>query len=639
MTDAERNLLGLVKYTPSVLDRGMIREADVVSADARALLKAMLRMYAAGIPITDETLQHESKVPLERVVELQWCSEANLDYYVREAREQARRTYMRQIGLKLLDAHKMREESSVMIAMLEKSLTQMVLSGVQSQGPVQDFMVSYSRGVQERWRTGLVQGVPSGFPSLDNMTSGFLPGEMTVIAARPSVGKTAMALSMIAEIARHYAVGLFSLEMNRDQIIGRLVAIMSMTPLMIALGRRRMRETAKTVEEALRGMELVHGLKLFLNFTPAIRLEECLASARGMVRQGAEILFVDYLTLIYYENRQMSRPERVGQVSKSLKWLAREMDVPVVVMSQLNREGERSKPSMSQLRQCVAPGTVIRGQYGNVETIQEMASREKPSRIRTVDQDGKIRSRLPVAVFPTGKKKCYRVTLESGKSIIISEDSRLLRKDAWTKVSELSVGEKVTVYAAPWANVKGQATNTGRTRFRKGNVPWNKGKTKETDARIKAKDGFRKGVSIPKPEGFSETMKKVRPAQKEKYDQKGYKKLYMPDYQWGGKSRGDRGFIYEHQYIMEQYIGRRLRRGEQIHHIDGDKRNNKIENLLLCETAKEHMRVHALEQHFVERLIREGKVIFDAEAMEFKLTGTEGREDRGDRGRRDDGNV
>ena len=120
---------------------------------------------------------------------------------------------------------------------------------------------------------------------------------------------------------------------------------------MVALGRRRLHDGSKVVEEAVRGMERVHGLKLLLNFTPAIRLEECLSAARGMVRNGAEILFIDYLTLIRYEDKQMSRPERVGEVSKSLKWLAREMDIPVVVLSQLNRDSENRTPTLDKLRQ------------------------------------------------------------------------------------------------------------------------------------------------------------------------------------------------------------------------------------------------------------------------------------------------
>lgn len=170
---------------------------------------------------------------------------------------------------------------------------------------------------------------------------------------------------------------------------------------------------------------------------------------------------------------------------------------------------------------------------------------------------------------------------------------------------------------------KGIWLNTGRTHFPKGHVPWNKGLTKENNETVlRISQQVRQKLTkrpMPKPKGFSDTMKRARPAWERKYDSSGYVILNKPDYPGAHTRKYMDGRIFEHRYIMEQHLGRLLCHEEQIHHIDGDKRNNARENLLLLANVREHSALHQKEQRFVEQLIREGKVYYDRQTEIFVL--------------------
>ena len=183
-------------------------------------------------------------------------------------------------------------------------------------------------------------------------------------------------------------------------------------------------------------------------------------------------------------------------------------------------------------------------------------------------------------------------------------------------------------------NRKGVTLNTGRTHFKKGMIPWNKGKKMPVTPAIAAANKRRKGVSMPKPDNFSETMRKVNPPVGRKIvipfreqhgDPKllavrnGYVFIYKPDHPKSRKEAPGYGYIREHRYIMGNHLKRLLTDSEVIHHIDGNKSNNKLSNLLLCKNAREHSRVHTMMEAFVEKLIKERKAYYDRRKKEFFL--------------------
>jgi replicative DNA helicase len=194
-------------------------------------------------------------------------------------------------------------------------------------------------------------GVPTGFHALDNMTSGFQNSEFIVIGARPSVGKTAFALSMAANIAigRKIPVGVFTLEMSDMALMQRLIASEArIASQVIRTGMLRTSDFANLTNAASR----IYDSPLWISDTPGMRLLDLRAQARRMVGQhGVRIIIVDYLTLITNENAELARHEQIADISRSLKALARELEIPVIALSQVSRDTEGKRPMLSNIRE------------------------------------------------------------------------------------------------------------------------------------------------------------------------------------------------------------------------------------------------------------------------------------------------
>ena len=194
-------------------------------------------------------------------------------------------------------------------------------------------------------------GVPSGYDDLDHLTNGFQNSEFIVIGARPSIGKTALALSMAANIAIRHKVptGFFSLEMSEQAIMQRLIAseakIRSNLIRSGFLSEMQISQIHDAVGE-------FYEAPLYIEASSEVKILDLRAQARKMIRQnGVRIIFIDYLTLVQAENKSIPRHEQIAEISRSLKSLARELDIPVVVLSQVKRETEGKKPTLADLRE------------------------------------------------------------------------------------------------------------------------------------------------------------------------------------------------------------------------------------------------------------------------------------------------
>ena len=193
-------------------------------------------------------------------------------------------------------------------------------------------------------------GIPSGFGDLDAMTSGFQNQELIIIGARPSMGKTALALSMIQYIAveRKISCGFFSLEMSDAQIGQRLLSQVSRVPGgKIRSGLLTLQDLQKIQDAA----GLCYDSPLYIVDTPNMQLLDLRAMARRMkLQHDVKIIFIDYIGLISTENQNAPVYEQISEISKSLKSLARELNIPIVVLCQLARDAEGNEPNLAQLR-------------------------------------------------------------------------------------------------------------------------------------------------------------------------------------------------------------------------------------------------------------------------------------------------
>ncbi len=193
-------------------------------------------------------------------------------------------------------------------------------------------------------------GVPSGFERLDEMTSGFQPSEFIIIGARPSMGKTAVALSMLLNIAleKNIPAGFFSLEMATSSIINRLLSQDSRIRAELLRNAHLKKEH---LNHLMHSAGRLHTAPMYFVDSPNMKLLDLRAIARRLRQQHhVEIIFIDYIGLISNENTSIPRHEQVSEISRSLKSLARELEIPIVVLSQVARSAEQKEPTLAELR-------------------------------------------------------------------------------------------------------------------------------------------------------------------------------------------------------------------------------------------------------------------------------------------------
>lgn len=199
----------------------------------------------------------------------------------------------------------------------------------------------------------IITGVPTGFLDLDTVTTGFHPSDLIVIAARPGMGKSSFMLSMAINTAKEgIPCAIFSLEMSRQQLIMRALSIISGVPL------QRIRKGFVSEEDWQRlvdaGIEMAKN-NIFVDDTPSLSIMDLRIKARKLKKErGIGILFVDYLQLVRPHYKRNSRQEEVAEVSRSLKALAKELEVPIVALAQLSRQVEHrsdKRPQLADLRE------------------------------------------------------------------------------------------------------------------------------------------------------------------------------------------------------------------------------------------------------------------------------------------------
>ncbi len=222
---------------------------------------------------------------------------------------------------------------------------------------VSDLLVEGIKRIESQMKSGGITGVPTGFTKLDELTSGFQPSDMIILAARPSVGKTAFALNLAAHAAVHEdkKVLVFSLEMAREQLVQRLLCMEGRVDSQrLRTGFLAQAEFPKLTKAA----DVLSRAPIFIDDTPNIGVLELRSKARRHAAQyGCDLLVVDYLQLMSGSKRAESRQVEISEISRSVKGLARELQVPVIALSQLSREADKDDtgaPKLSHLRESGA---------------------------------------------------------------------------------------------------------------------------------------------------------------------------------------------------------------------------------------------------------------------------------------------
>lgn len=226
--------------------------------------------------------------------------------------------------------------------------------GVSDFVPIKDIVMNALNRIEAAAKLdGNVTGVATGFIDLDYRTAGLQPSDLVLIAARPSMGKTAFALNIAEYVAFHddKCVAIFSLEMSKEQLVNRLFSLESRVDAQkLRTGNLQTNEWMQLME----GAGIVGQSKLIIDDTPSISVSQLRSKCRKYKQeQGLELIMIDYLQLMSASGRTESRQQEISDISRALKALARELNVPVVALSQLNRGVEQrddKRPMLSDLR-------------------------------------------------------------------------------------------------------------------------------------------------------------------------------------------------------------------------------------------------------------------------------------------------
>ncbi len=301
-------------------------------------------------------------------------------------------------------------------------------------------------------KSGEMTGVPTGFTDFDNLTNGLHPGQMIVVAARPAVGKSTWGLDIArsAAIKHKMATVLFSLEMSRTEITMRLLSAEASIQLQ-NMRKGTMRDEDWT--RLARTMAEVSDAPLFIDDSPNMSLMEIRAKCRRLKQQhNLRLVIIDYLQLMSSGKRVESRQQEVSEFSRALKLLAKELEVPVIAISQLNRGSEQrtdKRPQMSDLREsgCLtADARILRADTGAETSLGELyAQGATDVPVWTLDESLRYVQRHLTHVFPTGVKPVFRLTLASGKTVRATENHPFLAYEGWTQLGDLRTGSRVAV--------------------------------------------------------------------------------------------------------------------------------------------------------------------------------------------------
>ncbi len=368
--EAEQAVLGAIFIEPeslTVASEFLIPE-DFYRSSHQKIFSAMLKLSDQGkaidvVTVTEELIATEQ---LENIGGVSYLMElanavptaANVEYYARIVEEKSLlRRLIRTATEIAQEGYSREDEVESLLSEAEKKI--MEVSGRKSAGSfisIKDVLVEAYDNIEKLAnRQGDITGIPTGFTELDRMTAGFQRNDLIIVAARPSVGKTAFALNIAQNVATKTdeVVAIFSLEMGAEQLVMRML---SSEGNINAQNLRTGDLSDEDWKKLTMAMGSLSNAQIYIDDTPGIRIAEMRAKCRRLKQErGLGMILIDYLQLIQGSGRRgENRQQEVSEISRSLKALARELEVPVIALSQLSRSVEQrqdKRPMMSDIRE------------------------------------------------------------------------------------------------------------------------------------------------------------------------------------------------------------------------------------------------------------------------------------------------
>ncbi len=372
--EAEQSVIGsmIMDKDAIVAAMEMLLAEDFYYQQYGILFDAMIELYNKGMPVDLVTLQNKLKekdVPPE-IASLEFVRDlltavptsANIKYYAQIVKDHSMsRKLIRLMEEIANECYIGRESIHTIMDVVEKKVFEL-LSARGSGGdfvPIRQVVMNALEKIENAARnSGAVTGIATGFIDLDYRTAGLQPSDLILIAARPSMGKTAFVLNIAQYVAFHedLCTAIFSLEMSKEQLVNRLFSLEARVDAQVL---RTGNLSDVDWEKLIEGAGVIGNSKLIIDDTPGITISEMRSKCRRYkLEYDLKLIIIDYLQLMSGSGRSGdSRQQEISDISRSLKALARELAVPVIALSQLSRAVEQRpdhRPMLSDLRESGA---------------------------------------------------------------------------------------------------------------------------------------------------------------------------------------------------------------------------------------------------------------------------------------------
>ena len=464
--EAEEAILGGILFDPEAITRVaelVVKNAFYVKAH-QEIYQAALSLNSKGKPtdfislstyLSDRDLL-EQVGGITKLAQLlnRTVSAVNIDRYANLIMEKYIRRQLITSGHEIVDlGYDNATELEVVLDSAEQKIFRLTQERPQ-EGlvPIAETLVNTFNTIEELHQNTALPGVPSGYYDLDAMTSGFSRSDLIIIAGRPSMGKTAFALCVASNIARDskLPIAVFSLEMSREQLTQRLLSGEARIPSnRLRSGRIAQNEFGQLID----GVEKLSELPIYIDDTANLTVMQMRSQVRRLQAQQKDplgLVMIDYLQLMEGGDND-NRVQQLSKMTRSLKGLARELNVPIVALSQLSRGVEQrtnKRPMLSDLREsgCLSDDSLITmAETGVRVPIKDLVGKSGFSVWALNQATQKIESALVSQVFATGVKSVFGLQTALGRKIRATANHRFLTIHGWKRLDELVVGDYLAV--------------------------------------------------------------------------------------------------------------------------------------------------------------------------------------------------
>ena len=465
--DAEMSVIGSVLLDPLSVAKVLqfLHPEDFYRENNGQIYRAALDLFAAGEPIDNVTLaaQLQTMGLLDRVggraqlASMQGAvpTAANIEYYGRIVKEKAYKRRLISAGSNIAGFgydDSVEAEEAI-------NQAQSLVFGVADDRDQRELMRLYDLlgpameriSLQMESGQGIV-GIPTGFHDLDRMTGGFKDSDLIIVAGRPAMGKTSLALNIALHSAleANKSIAIFSLEMSKEQLTERLLTEQAQ------IDAQRMHRGLLTEAEFDRVSNALGPLgeaKIFIDDTPVMdELSLQLKARQAKMRHNIDMILIDYLQLMHGRARgDDNRVQEVSSISRALKGLARELRIPVIAISQLSRAPEQrpdKRPILSDLREsgCLAGDTPIYlPDIGTYVPIKDLVGKAG-FRVLALDKGWwRMEAKKVTNAFATGRKPVFKLSTNLGRSIRATANHKFLTMEGWRRLDELVPGDRIAL--------------------------------------------------------------------------------------------------------------------------------------------------------------------------------------------------